>query len=502
MTKSPRAPRSISLPPRSARSTGRPASWSSALGLIASVTLPLVLALCPGGSAVAAERHDVIGTTFEFIPRDITIAVGDTVQWVWDFGTHTVTEGQDCTIDDPLFNALLDAGNTTFRYVFDTPGLVEYFCIPHCLIQDMKGTVLVTGGMEPRVFEADADGSQMVPPVESDATAKMRAYLSPGEDQLHVQVKVENLVNEMIGCHLHLGAPGSNGPMLVNLGIFEDSLAVDVQVQPTLLGPLRSGNIYLAVHTDPYPVGELRGQVSVVDAGVFDAVLDATQEVNAVDSDGVGFAQVYAWPDGSRIHVDMETHGLTSPVIGSHIHEAPPGEDGPIRFDLGTFEGRVVRDFATTPAEIAVLESGGYYLNVHTEQYLFGEIRGQIGFQSVSGISDDLGSSPGGPGGAGDGVGTGGNGPGVDPLAFQAYPSVSDGRLVLEFELSRAQTVSADGFALTGRRIGGFQIDGRRGRNQIPVNLEDAFGTSLPHGRIFLRLQSDTATSTRPVTIQ
>ena len=469
------------------------------------VMLLVLLAMCVAPVARAAERHDVIGTTFEFIPRDITIAPGDTVQWIWDFGTHTVTEGEDCTVDDPLFHAFLDGTHPTFRYVFDDPGLIEYFCVPHCEFQDMRGTVLVTGGLEPRVFEADADGTQMVPPVESDATAKMRAYLTSGEDQLHVQVKVENLVNEIIGCHLHLGAPGSNGPMLANLGIFEDSLAVDIPVQPTLIGPMRDGNIYLAIHTTPYPVGEIRGQVSVVDAGVFEAPLDPSQCVNPVESDGVGFAQVYAWPDGSRIHVDLETHGLTSPVIGCHIHEAPPGVDGPIRFDLGAFDGRVVRDFATTPAQIATMENGDYYLNVHTEQYLFGEIRGQIGFQSVSGIPDDSGggSSPVGDGSPGDDSSPGGDTPpGVAPLEFHAYPTVSDGHLVLEFQLPRPGTVVIDGFTPAGRRIGQLALSGRSGQNRVPLDLEEAFGTRLPSGRIFLRLQSDIATSTHAVTVR
>ena len=450
--------------------------------------LSLALLLVATGNAHGAGRHDVIGTTFEFIPRDITIAPGDTVQWIWDFGTHTVTEGEDCTLDNPLFNALLDGTHPTFRYVFDSPGIVHYFCLPHCVIRDMQGTVTVTSGTEGRVYEADADGAQTVPPVESPATAKLRAYLSSGEDRLHVQVAVQGLVNTMIGCHLHTGPPGSNGPMLVNLGIFEDSLAVDVPVPPTLLAPLREGNVYLAIHTEPYPAGEIRGQLGAVAARTFQAVLDPSQVTDPVDSDGIGFAQVYTWPDSSRLHVELEVSGLTSNVIGSHIHEGLPGENGPIRFDLGAFEGRIVRDFGTTPAEVATLLAGGYYLDVETENFVSGEIRGQIVEQTVSAVP-----------GTGDGDPPPDGAP--NPLALAVRPTVTSGAVELGFELAEEGAVSIEAYSATGRRLGATQLRGHSGANRIDLDLETAFGVTFPRGRLFLLVRAGDREGTTQVTV-
>lgn len=491
----------------------RPAMAETALGVSGFVVTCLVtvaLAASGLGPVPAAERHDVVARTFEFDPRDLTIAPGDTVQWIHESGTHTVTEGADCSMaEDPRFNVELTGAHPTFRYVFDTPGLVSYYCIPHCVIMDMQGTVRVTGGTEGRVFEADGDGGQMVPPVETDATAKLRAYLSSGEDRLHVQVTVENLTNEMTACHLHLGAPGSNGPQVVNLGAFEDSLALDVVLAPTLVAPLRAGNLYVAIHTVPYPVGEVRGQLSAVAAHTFEAVLDASQSVNPVDSDGVGFAEVYVWPDSTRLHLGLVARELTSSIIGAHIHEAPPGQDGPIVFNLGPFDDRVVRDFATTPSEITTLAEGGYYLNIHTAQYLFGEIRGQLGTQTVSGLPDAGAGDPepagndGGDNGGGGSENDGGPGDGAPGtsragrgLAVAVRPSITAGPFDLAFTLTRRDAVAVAAFAADGRRICDWRLEGRPGRNQVRLELPP-----LPRGRVYLTIDSGGTEAAAEITI-
>jgi plastocyanin len=55
---------------------------------------------------------------------------------------HTVTSGSDCT-PDGLFDSgglLLD---DTFGFRFEAEGSFPYFCIPHCLFNNMTGVVEV-----------------------------------------------------------------------------------------------------------------------------------------------------------------------------------------------------------------------------------------------------------------------------------------------------------------------------------------------------------------------
>ena len=89
-----------------------------------------------------ASTHDV-GPLFVFDPTDLTIAAGDSVRWVWESGTHTVTEGPGCLPEEPVFNATLDPAHPTFTYGFPDVGTVDYFCVPHCAFQDMRGVIRV-----------------------------------------------------------------------------------------------------------------------------------------------------------------------------------------------------------------------------------------------------------------------------------------------------------------------------------------------------------------------
>lgn len=133
--------------PRSA--TGRRPAWLT--GAVRWIRLSLLAILAaapafPGAAVVHAETVEVIVTTFEFIPRDVTIAEGDSIRWIWDFGTHTVTEGSNCTApENPLFDVEITPADSVFTYGFATAGVYDYFCRPHCVIQGMEGTIIVNG---------------------------------------------------------------------------------------------------------------------------------------------------------------------------------------------------------------------------------------------------------------------------------------------------------------------------------------------------------------------
>jgi len=115
-------------------------------------TLAALASLLLAGALSAQTTHVVQQVGFDFIPQDITIDVGDTVEWQWSMGDHTVTEGTGPFPDgSEAFNDLLSAGNPTVSVTFDAaflaanprPGnLYDYYCVPH-LAFGMVGTVTV-----------------------------------------------------------------------------------------------------------------------------------------------------------------------------------------------------------------------------------------------------------------------------------------------------------------------------------------------------------------------
>ncbi len=89
---------------------------------------------------------DQVGLTF--VPQDTTIECGDEVQWVWDFGFHTVTEGAtpgpDPAFDYTLIlNDVFHTFDTKFLFEFPRDGHVyDYTCVPHFSL-GMIGSITV-----------------------------------------------------------------------------------------------------------------------------------------------------------------------------------------------------------------------------------------------------------------------------------------------------------------------------------------------------------------------
>jgi plastocyanin len=105
----------------------------------------LLAAVLAGPSAATDHTVDQVGLTFE--PAELVIMAGDTVNWVWSSGFHTVTNGSDPEADDAgsLFDAPLTSDNPTFSFTFDTEGVYPYFCRPHFSLE-MVGTITVEAG--------------------------------------------------------------------------------------------------------------------------------------------------------------------------------------------------------------------------------------------------------------------------------------------------------------------------------------------------------------------
>jgi Cu/Zn superoxide dismutase len=79
--------------------------------------------------------------------------------------------------------------------------------------------------------------------------------------------------------------------------------------------------------------------------------------------------------EGMTLDFQVTVHDLSSTVIASHIHQAPPGTPGPIIIPLPELQGTTA---ALTADQVKALFDGGLYVNVHTANNPNGEIRGQI----------------------------------------------------------------------------------------------------------------------------
>ena len=108
--------------------------------------------------------------------------------------------------------------------------------------------------------------------------------------------------------------------------------------------------------------------------------MTGAQETPPNSSRGIGDAIVFVYPNNTVCTV-LRVHGLSTPVVGAHIHQAPPGVPGPIVIPLQN----PVNGFSYTCSQVssdlaAQLRNnpGAFYANVHTTNIPGGEIRGQL----------------------------------------------------------------------------------------------------------------------------
>ncbi|RPJ32657.1 MAG: CHRD domain-containing protein [Planctomycetaceae bacterium] len=132
-------------------------------------------------------------------------------------------------------------------------------------------------------FSAHLAGRNEVPAV--DTLAQGQAHFKLSEDGTALEYKlIAANVENILQSHIHVGAAGTNGPVVVFLypdappavlipGRFDGVLAEGVITSADLIGPLtgmtlddllaaiEAGNAYVNLHTSQFPGGEIRGQI-------------------------------------------------------------------------------------------------------------------------------------------------------------------------------------------------------------------------------------------------
>jgi len=138
---------------------------------------------------------------------------------------------------------------------------------------------------------------------------------------------------------------------------------------------MRIGNIAGAVAVAILAAGSAGAEVLH-----FTAKLDGASETPPNDSGGKGSAEVTLDTASKALSWKVEYSGLSGPATMAHFHgPAPVGKAAgvavPLRGDLAS----PIAGMATlTDPQIADLEAGQWYVNVHTAAHPGGEIRGQV----------------------------------------------------------------------------------------------------------------------------
>lgn len=77
-----------------------------------------------------STRHTIVQDGLIFTPDQLSVSIGDTIQWVWQNGDHTTTS-KGIPSGAAAWDSPLTASVPVFEYVVLVPGEYEYMCTPH-----------------------------------------------------------------------------------------------------------------------------------------------------------------------------------------------------------------------------------------------------------------------------------------------------------------------------------------------------------------------------------
>jgi len=123
-----------------------------------------------------------------------------------------------------------------------------------------NGSIYEIKSKPSQLFVATLNGMQEVPPTNSTATGEATLLVSPDESSASVTLNFRGLSSQQTDAHIHgPAAPGSNGPVVFPLASGQVS-DFQINLTPAQVQDLKSGLLYVNVHSSTFSNGEIRGQ--------------------------------------------------------------------------------------------------------------------------------------------------------------------------------------------------------------------------------------------------
>lgn len=131
----------------------------------------------------------------------------------------------------------------------------------HFLALTLAGLLATSGSAFGAGWAVNLSGAQEVPPNTSSAKGSGEISLAP-DGVVSGSVTVTGMTST--AAHIHDGAPGKNGPVIVKLDKTDTGFAVPggAKLSAEQVTNFKAGNTYINVHSEAFPPGEIRGQLT------------------------------------------------------------------------------------------------------------------------------------------------------------------------------------------------------------------------------------------------
>ena len=236
-------------------------------------------------------------------------------------------------------------------------------------------------------FSVMMNGSQETPSVTTTAYGVGVFNLSKDLSKIKFNIITQGLNGTTSGAHLHYGAAGVSGSVVVDLSSNVNGNVISgIIANPTtmLIDSMMAGRIYLNVHNAANAGGEIRSQLKNSKQYLyFDASIDGAQEVPSITTMAKGSSTIKMNTTFDTLWYDVAIDGLSGVITGAHFHNAIKGVNGGVEFDMSPdiMGNRVmgkITGAALTKTLVNKFLRGEIYANFHTTANAGGEVRGQV----------------------------------------------------------------------------------------------------------------------------
>lgn len=232
-------------------------------------------------------------------------------------------------------------------------------------------------------FVFTLDGTQEVPPVDTEAAGSCAGILN--DEATQFQIHCTHNVENVVAAHIHRAPPGVNGGIIFPFDSPQSPITDTWDLSPNDVAHLLAGNLYVNVHSQEHMPGEIRGQIRIeppANSKTMQFAVSGMQEVPPVDTDARGRCLVQV--DDAETTLEVTCVHDVQNVVAAHIHEAERGVNGDIVFPFDDPTSPIIDTVDLTDPEndglLEALRAGELYVNVHSQEHMPGEIRGQIDY--------------------------------------------------------------------------------------------------------------------------
>ncbi len=122
-------------------------------------------------------------------------------------------------------------------------------------------SILGVKDMNNKEIRVTLSGANEVPPVNTSASGAGTIFVS-ADKTISGAITTTGITGT--AAHIHLGAAGTNGPVIVPLKKSGDggwSVHPGTEITEAQFASFKRGELYINVHSDAYKAGEIRGQL-------------------------------------------------------------------------------------------------------------------------------------------------------------------------------------------------------------------------------------------------